>query len=284
MASERVTLEAAGGLNPVDQRRLDELRAANAQGHPQGIRQDPGAPTHWTVTTDIYGNEYITAGGSGGVGGTGADGAFKFDWNKARNDAFNELKPYYDEKLKQANGDIARAKMLIDEDYNKGLRVAREDFEIGEKARTEDLASERIRLTGEEAQETKNLRGELNQKGLLLGEIDRGAEGASRAPESVYAKTAHMDPLVDKQKLRREAIERALTRQSEVARVDRNRQEADLGTERKRGIEEQDIAAPRVEKDLLEEQRKRAFLEVAPAKYQMESTRKAGTELPIYNK
>lgn len=218
-------------------------------------------------------------GGSNGSSGATAP-AFNFDWTKAREEAMAQLTPYYEQKLKDAGGDVERAKKLIEEDYSKGLRYTQEDYSREQGYNTEDMATSLKALGLDVTDETRNARGQLNQRGVLLGEIPAG-EDTSKAPTSDYAQNYVLGPMEERQNMRKQAIERAMNRQGELAGVQKTRLEEELTTARKRGIEEQDISFPREQQRLEEEKRQRAFNEVAPQKYTEEITKyRAANSIP----
>lgn len=184
-------------------------------------------------------------GSTGGGGGFGVNvPAFSFDYPKAEAEALKELEPYYKQKLAEAQGDVDRAKRLIEEDYARGIRTRTEDTEV-ERRQDQMLARE----------ENLDTQGSLNNRGVLFGQITD--PNSSKAPYSLFAQENFLNPLSEKQALRRQAIERALSRQNEVA-----------GIERKRGIEEQDIAFPRFQRALEQEKLDKARMQIVPYKQQ----------------
>lgn len=190
-------------------------------------------------------NAYLgSSGGGGGGGGFPNIPAFKFDYDLAEKEALAKLEPYYRQKLKENEGDVARAKLAIEEDYKRGRRYREEDLET-------QLAADR-RLKEEELREALT---ELNRRGILFGEIDPSAlaRGETKAPYSDIAQRFTLTPLSERQQAREQAIRRALARQEEVS-----------GVERKRGIEELDIVLPRVKRELEEEKKRRAIAEFVP--------------------
>ena len=210
MASEYQTLldiEAAGNLNPVQRTRLEELKQQGG-GNPLGIP------------------------------------AFNFDYDLAEREAFAKLKPYYEQKLREAEGDVERAKGIIEEDYARGVRFAEED--------TATQLAEHDRLKQDEI---FNTLAELNKRGILAGQIDPGANerGESRAPVSDIAQRFTLGPLTERQKARRDTIERALRRQQEVQ-----------GVEKQRGLQALDIELPRFKRGLEEEKARRVQTEFVP--------------------
>lgn len=242
----------AKNVGTVDTSQFSNLRSVLAQGADVGdTGQDyNGTPVKWT------GVVWEPLGGSGGNGGSGSYPTFNFDWTKAREDALAQLTPYYEQKLKEAGGDVERAKRLIEEDYKMGLRYANEDYTktdaeanqdylVSEKYRLESLKTEEERagtLTTEKqleydiairqanedlatnmkelgldiTDENRNLQGKLNNQGVLLGTITPGSNTAA-APVSNYADVWHLGPQAERQDLRKLAIERAIERQTEAA-------------------------------------------------------------------
>ncbi len=166
--------------------------------------------------------------------------AFNFDYDQAEKEARAKLEPYYKQKLDEANGDVARAKQLIEQDYERGLRTAREDTAVALNTDTQNVKEENLTLGDS-----------LNKRGVMFSEAPAG-DPAGGMVRSGLAGT-EFGALGTKQDARRQAIERALSRQEEVA-----------GVERKRGIEEQDIQQPRYARALKEEQEKRIQTEFVP--------------------
>lgn len=169
---------------------------------------------------------------------------FTFDYGQAEAEAREKLRPYYEQKLRDAQGDVERAKRLIEEDYAIGKRYAQEDT-------TTELAAD----TQLAKQETQVATEGLNKRGLLFGEIPTA--GQSAAPYSQFAQMSELNPLAEKQSQRKMAIERALARQEEVA-----------GLTRKRGIEEQNIQFPRQEQAILEEKEQKVQEQFVPQAYE----------------
>lgn len=326
-------------INPADNSRDNEGRSQGVWTSSTAMGYD-GQLYKWT------GAMWELQGGGGGSSGTTSYPKFDFDWTKARSDALTQLTPYYEQKLKEAGGDVERAKRLIEEDYMKGVRYSSEDYTKTEaEAKQDNLVNEKYRLkslkTEEEragtlttekqlvydtairqadedlatnlkilgldiTEENRNLQGSLNQRNVLLGTIPQG-DTSSAAPMGEYAKSWFINPQTERQDLRKLAIERALSRQKEVAGMTKQSALGDIGyglkktqtassktgelseiekqraitnallkktrdTEkvgvlRTRGIEEQDIEYPRSQRDIEEEKRRRAFETVAPMTY-----------------
>jgi len=170
---------------------------------------------------------------------------FNFDWTAARQQAYDELTPYYSQKLNLAKGDVELAKKYIQEDYDRGLRYASEDY--GQSSAEETIKS---------GQETLSAQGEANKRGVLVGQIPTGQE-TSKAPTSEYYSKFIGAPMEQGQQLRQQAIKRALSRQTEAA-----------GISKVRGSDEQDRKWRDTQLDIEQEKREKANTQMAPLKYQ----------------
>ena len=295
---------------------ISNLRSKEAQGADAGdVGRGPDGNLYrwdgasWKVD-NAAGKEVGQQPGSGG--GAGGDG-FTFDWSKAEADALEKLRPYYEEKLKEANFDTDRAKRLIEEDYATGKRYnaedlattlgaiglsktrATEDFATAELQGQEDEASQLQALGLDLTTEERDMRANLNNRGVLVGEIPIGQE-SSAAPVSEYAQSYHLQPFQERSALRRQAIQRAIARQSQSAGVTKARALEDAAVKEQqaraeaarsdeaaalkktRGNEEIDIAKPRYEKELEQEKREKAVLQMAPLTYQQEYSKWQATQ------
>lgn len=196
---------------------------------------------HINPSSGVWDDNYFarTQGGGGGLNIP----AFNFDYGQAETEARAKLEPYYRQKLADAKGDVELAKKYIEEDYQRGMRTAGEDraLEMGADAQ---VARE----------ETQGVAEGLNKRGLLFGEI--GTPGQSAAPYSQFAQTQNFNPLQQKQALRKQAIERAIARQEEVAGITRGRE-----------LEEKNRLFPRQEQEILEEKENRVQQQFVPAAY-----------------
>ena len=162
---------------------------------------------------------------------TGAEGGqpFSFDWEQAEKDALEKLRPYYEEKLAEAEGDVNLAKQRIEEDYQQGRRF-----------REEDIGVEKEGWAMGEPRELNELLENLNKRGVLQSTIRTGEE----------------EYLGDTQRRRREAVERTLRRREEIA-----------GLEKGRGVEDIERQFPRFKREMEEEKKQRA-LELAGTEQQ----------------
>lgn len=180
---------------------------------------------------------------SGGSGGGGLNiPAFNFNYGQAEAEARAKLEPYYRQKLMDARGDVQLAKQLIEEDYQRGIRYAEEDkaTQLAVEAQTAE-------------QENRNLMDTLNKRGVLFSEQGGGQPGM--VTSGIAAQEQGL--MGTKQMQRKQAIERAIARQEEVA-----------GITRQRGIQGQDIMLPRQEQAIAEEKENRVQTQFVPAAYE----------------
>lgn len=178
---------------------------------------------------------------SGGNAGGGLNiPAFNFNYGQAEIEARAKLEPYYKQKLLDAKGDVELAKKYIEEDYARGMRTAAEDEATSKEAEALTVG-----------QENRDLLATLNKRGVLFSEqpTDTG-----RALVQSGIAGQEVGNLTSKQALRKQAIERALQRQQEVAGIDRQR-----------GIEAQNTLFPRQEQALAEEKENRVQTQFVPA-------------------
>lgn len=215
----------------------------------------------------------VTGGGTGGTGGTGGAGV---NYNKQVTDYINqllsqqgaggqiltdvekklleqykasslnpedyfnkakeELKPYYERLLKEANYDVDLAVSRMEQDYTMGLRRAREDAGTSLKG---------LMATGD-IENTQAL-ADLNQRGLLgtptgiqassMTATAPDTGGAlSTQPRMTYQGLggSRLALLQQSQQARQEAINRALSRGEETADLSRTRSMEDYNTTRQR--------------------------------------------------
>ena len=253
----------AKNVGTVNTSQFSNLRSELAQGADVGDRgyDYNGNEVRWTGA-----NWESTGGGGGGGGGSSSYPTFNFDWTQARADAMTQLTPYYEQKLKEAGGDVERAKRLIEEDYMRGVRYSKEDL-TRENIQGEENAATAFKTLGlDVTEENRSLAGSLNQRNVLLGTIPQGDTG-SAAPMGEYAKSWFINPQTEKQTMRKMAIERALKRQKEGFSTTAVREQEGFTTRRARDLEEENIQFPRTTRDLEEEKRRRAFETAVPMAY-----------------
>lgn len=254
-------------------------------------------------------NEWRKAMAATGQSAGGGNGIsipqFNFNWDEAENAAFEKLKPYYEKKLAEANGDVELAKKRIEEDYTTGERYRSEDLgiltTINQRTKdrlaqdygtvvnraNEDIATSRESDALTAQQETRDTQSDLNRRGVLFGTI-RGNE--SSAPTSEFAQTQVLDPLTKRQQLRKMALERAYNRQLETAGQSKDRGMEDAATSfqqnqnsiaragetalttKDRSIVDANTAFDRTKRDMGEEQKQKA-IDMANMNYNREYTK-----------
>ena len=98
-------------------------------------------------------------------------------------EALEELRPYYERILKEEGGDVEKAKLRLEDDYKRGLRINREDYEATKAGYGSQIQP------GETAQQyynrTKSEYGTFPEEGISL--LDRLARRGML--ESGFAKT-----------------------------------------------------------------------------------------------
>ena len=205
-----------------------------ATGQPYAVNPQTGVwdDTYWAEVAEPQLKQAYGQSGDG-------ISSFNFDWGQSEKDALEKLRPYYEEVMAEAEGDVDRAKKIMEEDYTTGKRT-----------RAEDIVSSRQAQGANEKQQKQDFLTTMNQRGLLFGGSGSGGRGAA----SGFAQRAYT-PTSDKQTLRRQAIERALTRSEDIATKQKSR-----------GFEAADIELKRRLRDMEEEKRKRAS-EMATLKY-----------------
>lgn len=137
--------------------------------------------------------------------------------------ALDELRPYYDRILKEEGGDVEKAKIRIEDDYKRGLRINREDYERAKAGYGEGMNP------GESVQDyynrTKALPGTNPQEGVSL--LDEVAKRGML--ESGFAKIDAAN-LATAQQRRQEAIKTAKDRYEEDAGITKGRSLEDMAT------------------------------------------------------
>lgn len=207
---------------------------------PAELFNNIGTVNYQGQTYNVQNNGDGTRTISGGSGGGLNIPAFSFDYDLAEKEARAKLDPYYQQKLNEAQGDVDKAKKLIEDDYASGVRFRQDDL-------VNQIGQDKLTAT----KETQGLTEDLNKRGILFGE-KAPASQMSVAPYSQFA-TQQQTPLQDKQALRKQAIERAIQRQDEVA-----------GFDRQKALQDPSMDTARIQRDLKEEEEKRIQTEFLP--------------------
>jgi len=141
---------------------------------------------------------------------------FSFDWTAADEKALAELAPYYQKLIDFYGGDVAVAKQRIDQDYERGLRVATSDKEWQDEGITAERQERKRRFDIA----LNDLDQQLNQRGVFTSGIrEREREEATQAER-------YQESLLDRQA---QGLERGLQQFTEEAGVERRRDLEELG-------------------------------------------------------
>jgi len=240
--------------------------------------------TTYRVVNNGDGTRTVTPTSSGGGGGTSGGSnipAFNFNWEATRKAEYDRLTPYYEQKLIDAKGDIELAKKFIDDDYNKGVRVREEDFNVTQRKSDEDFISSLAEAGRKTQEETFDTQGGLNKRGVLFGEAPQGTAGQNPMQTSQYANQFFLQPLDERQKARKLAIERALQRDMEVAGLTRSRGDEGAALTKDYQTSQQVSKFRDVQDTLKQEQENKAYNINAPSQYNIAYTKyKAAAGIP----
>lgn len=137
--------------------------------------------------------------------------------------ALAELRPYYERILKEEGGDVEKAKVRIEEDYQRGIRISREDYEVQKKAYGQEMAP------------GQTLPDYYNKNKYQLGTFpEEGVTALENINKRGLLKSGIADVtgtnLKSSQQRRQEAIDLALKRYSEQAGITKSRGSRDIGT------------------------------------------------------
>jgi len=123
-----------------------------------------------------------------------------FDWTAEVQAAYRKLVPYYTKVLEMAGGDLDLAKRIIESNYSQGMRENKQEYE--QAAREQALTF---------PQEQEQQIATLGRRGVLGGVSEKQlAEGTAGGLAGQEAQR-----LLESQKIRKEAIERALENRTE---------------------------------------------------------------------
>jgi hypothetical protein len=186
-------------------------------------------------------------GGEGGSSGGGSKALAPADVAGIRDKVYNTLQPYYLQLAKEAQGDFDRAVSQLKEDYVKGTRDQRVNFEFTKKTQMDDLRNSLSQLGITDFQEQEKAIDDLNKRGAAVyqnnpdgtpnvvqtSQITANTDGNVQ-PGGAYNNTSTIanpaDPnlgrggfelaqLQESQRLRQEAQQRAMTRPIEQAGI-----------------------------------------------------------------
>lgn len=150
---------------------------------------------------------------------------FNFDYAGEATKAYGELGPYYTQLIQWAQGDMNKVLTRLTEDYDKGLRLKKEDTT---KAKTA--------LDTSQTNTNENIKNNALARGLYQKSLDAplSPDGAPSAetgfgiPDTNFAKSN------ENFNVRREALDTNLTRYTDAANVNKARVTADTTEAEKR--------------------------------------------------
>jgi len=149
-----------------------------------------------------------------GLNGSNGD---MFDFEKQSQQAYNDLGQYYDRLLTESNGDINKAISRLVEDYDRGIRMKREDV---------NLAKEQLGI-----EQTQANRG-LQDNALARGLYQQSAYGSPSQGYGIYGRDLMESN--DSFGRRNTALDTGLSRYETEAGVNKERQTTDLTEQQKR--------------------------------------------------
>lgn len=141
---------------------------------------DPGTGWHLASTDPRHG---------------GGGGAFGFNFEEETKKAYEKLKPYYSKILEYTKGDVELAKRIIKFEYDQGTRESKSEFELRQREQAITFPQERGEMVAG-----------LGRRGIVGGATEKELWGGTAG--GLAGQTAGR--LVESQKVRQEAIERAL--------------------------------------------------------------------------
>lgn len=184
--------------------------------------------------------EWITGSPTSIAQSGGGGGPFDFNWKDQYTAGFEKLKPYYDQVLKRAKGDLDLAKKIIESDYTQGMRETKTDRELRQRQlametpqETRSLEAQYATLGITEPEEREALTTQMNrrgisQSGIATTEFER-LTGRQKARRDMMQR---IPELAESQAIRKEVIERTL-----------NDRELKLAATKKFGLEKEERAA-----------------------------------------
>ncbi len=184
-----------------------------------GLSQDQSLSQYGTVAYTGWGEVEAAADArSKGLqsGNNGGVPSFNFDYAGEAQKAYGELGVYYDRILKESQGDLNKALSRLTEDYDRGLRIKKEDTNIAQAG---------LEIAKQQAAQ----RSEANA-------IQRGIYSKSAYdPNSGYGVAdTQLNQLMQPFATRATGIDTALSRYTEQANIQKKRQETDLPEQQRR--------------------------------------------------
>lgn len=224
----------------------------------EGDEPNKGGSTSSTRTTSSTSDQYFLSAQDVAKGAnlvTTKIEPFNFDYEQAELDALEKLRPYYEELLARAQGDLTRAQGYLTEDYNRGLRYRAEDFdtatqqlaqayETGKTYREQDTRNALGRMMSSyeqnKAWDEQDLRTALANFDVLEPREQQQLQEAMNKRDMLSSSVNVKETgyLTGQQDTRRQAVERAMQRKRDLADVGYTQNVADTTISSNRAAEQ----------------------------------------------
>lgn len=169
-------------------------------------------------------------GGSGVAMGSGGVPTFSFDYEAEARKAYGELGAYYNRLLEESRGDLTKVLARLVEDYDRGLRIRKEDLTFGQE--TYDLAQ------SEAERQAKLSRDRLKSSALARGFYQKSAfdpNGGYGIPDTELREFEEgFDYQTQSRRRLRDRLFTGFNRYKEEADIARKRKEVDLPEDQRR--------------------------------------------------
>lgn len=162
----------------------------------------------WDDNLRAQANNALSSGGGGG--------SFSFDFAEEAKKAYGELGTYYDRILKESRGDMNRALARLQEDYDTGVRIRKEDYGIQQE-----------QIDREQEQNKRIVQGNALARGIYQKSLQDPTGGFGIADEN-------MKLVQEGAERQRQSLGRTLLRATEAADLARKRTTEDVQTGQER--------------------------------------------------
>ena len=184
--------------------------------NPQNV---PGAPT-FQLPAGIA-NVNLAPGDFQAPQGTNIGGDIGAQYNQYLQQAYQNLKPYYQKLLADSNNNLNLAMQNLEQDYQNGMRYTQQDLATYSGYAVQDFNNAMQKLGLQFPQEQQQLQGQSNQRGIAL---TQGADG-----KLVYGgggeSGTELGQLNSDQQLRKQAVDQAQQRNLQGLYTGAQRQE-----------------------------------------------------------
>lgn len=164
--------------------------------------QDP----HINPATGVWDDNYYA--NTGKYMSSGGIPTFSFDYAGEAQKAYGELGVYYDRILREAQGDMNKALARLTQDYDRGLRISREDYATQQQA--------------------LNTREQSTIDSVKDNALARGLYRKSAYGEGMGITDTNIQEAKQPIQMQRDLNQRSLSRYEEESLLQKQRQETDL--------------------------------------------------------